>query len=327
MPIQFIASNHKMGPELIISAIINPKATVPEMFRSVVRTIIKMYGWDISPTNNLAVISIRANARNARQRDRIFEVLEQEGDQALIGKVREWDQSISDRNLNKFKCKILKNMKWQRLQHICKFKGTAWDHIKEDQIPTDTTTITDFVRKVSSEEPPLKLDNQKLIRMVITFLPDELTTVEQKFSWMDMHGTEITFHMQLLSKMDPNIEKRFGVSLQGVNDFVEAMTKKQSNGTSVRYDLKWSASDPQNNLKEESFLFQILHNQEVLKKIGAITYSKPIAAQWQSLFQLIKTDKMLHVWIEWTITSVFWRIATAVPNINSKCRASGENLT
>lgn len=63
---QFTVKNLPTGTitaisNLKISAVINPKAPILAVSRSITRAVTKIFGWEITPTNNLAVLAVKAN--------------------------------------------------------------------------------------------------------------------------------------------------------------------------------------------------------------------------------------------------------------------------
>ena len=234
------------------------------------------------------------------------------------------DPNINEQNLDSSKKKILSKMRLQRINHLTKMKGCEkWQAVDKDVLPKDYTTVRDFLMQHASEVASVKgiqmVDLKRIIQFELTFMPDSVTTIPRPFEWIDQHGTLYKFEMPLLATTGLTVENRFGLSLREVNKFMESMTAARPDGSYIRTQLKYVASDEDQLLREEAYLWQLIHNKEMLEKIGTITYHRPIPAQWESLFKIMKSEKLLQPWIDCSMNSAFWRFATASPLINSKC--------
>ena len=255
--------------------------------------------------------------------DRIYDIMEHGGDDFVINKLKVIDHSLIGQDLDPSKNKIINKIKLQRLKHVTDLPGcTRWLPVAKDVLPKDYTTVRDFLIQNASENASLSgqkiIDMKRVTNLVVTFLPDRLTNHLKLFTWTPSQKQEKFFQLPLSQKSEVTMENRFGVSLRGANEFIKFATMARKKGELIRTHIQYVAATQSDSQQVEPYLWKILCNKEILQRIGTISYLRPISAQWEQLFKTMRVKKILHPWIEWTLSASFWRYATASPVINIK---------
>ena len=249
--------------------------------------------------------------------------MDHDGDEAIFEKLKVIDKDLTDHDLDSSKNRIIIKMKHQRLKHIIDLPGCGqWLPVAKDIIPKDYTTVRDFLIQNASENASLNgqkiIDLKRVTNLVVTLIPDRLTTHLKLFNWSWENRQTKLFQMPLLQPATVTMENRFGVSLRGANEFIKNMTTTRKRGELVRTRIQYVAASQLETQQVEPYLWKILCNKEILQRIGTLSYLRPISAQWESLFKTMRDKKVLHPWIEWGLSASFWRYATASPRINIK---------
>ena len=93
-------------------------------------------------------------------------------------------------------------------------------------------------------------------------------------------------------------ETRFGASLQKMKHFEYKLLRTIRNDQLVRtkYEIEWQT--PEQSLKANKFLYEILANRNTVQNVTSRTEIRPIPAQWKHFMQTLFKKEALHEYIQ-----------------------------